>query len=60
MIMAHLQQFALKQQCEAYVLTRRFCSNCEKFRRIKDFGLLRGFPGTKLGRRDDQSPPPVF
>ena len=25
-IMAHLQQVVVNQQCEAYVLTRRFCS----------------------------------
>jgi len=37
-IMAHLQQFVLKQQCEAYVLTSRFCADCSKFRRIKDHG----------------------
>jgi hypothetical protein len=35
-IMAHLQQFVLKQQCEAYVLTSRFCADCRNFRRIKD------------------------
>ena len=37
-IMAHLQQLVVKQQCEAYVLTSRFCSDCETFRRIKDYG----------------------
>jgi hypothetical protein len=26
----------INQQCEAYVLTRRFCTDCEGFRRIKD------------------------
>ena len=36
-IMAHLQQVVVKQQCEAYVLTRRFCTDCEGFRRIKDY-----------------------
>ena len=35
-IMAHLQQVVVNQQCEAYVLTRRFCTDCEGFRRIKD------------------------
>ena len=37
-IMAHLQQVVVKQQCEAYVLTSRFCADCEGFRRIKDYG----------------------
>src|SRR4029077_15539503 len=37
-IMAHLQQVGVKQQCEAYVLTSRFCMDCESFRRIKDYG----------------------
>ena len=32
-IMAHLQQVVVKQQCEAYVLTSRFCMDCEGFRR---------------------------
>ena len=36
-IMAHLQQMVVNQQCEAYVLTRRFCTDCEGFRRIKDY-----------------------
>ena len=36
-IMAHLQQVVVKQQCEAYVLTSRFCMDCEGFRRIKDY-----------------------
>ena len=36
-IMAHLQQVIVKQQCEAYVLTSRFCVDCERFRRIKDY-----------------------
>ena len=30
-IMAHLQQVVVNQQCEAYVLTRRFCTDCEGF-----------------------------
>ena len=34
-IMAHLQQVVVNQQCEAYVLTSRFCTDCEGFRRIK-------------------------
>ncbi len=37
-IMAHLQQAVVEQQCEAYVLTSRFCMDCENFRRIKDYG----------------------
>ena len=37
-IMAHLQQVVVNQQCEAYVLTSRFCMDCERFRRIKDYG----------------------
>ena len=37
-IMAHLQQVIVKQQCETYVLVRRFCMDCERFRRIKDYG----------------------
>jgi hypothetical protein len=37
-IMARLQQTVVKQQCEAYVLARRFCKDCERFRRIKDYG----------------------
>lgn len=37
-IMARLQQLVVKQQCEAYILTSRYCSNCETFRRIKDYG----------------------
>jgi hypothetical protein len=36
-IMAHLQQVVVNQQCEAYVLTSRFCTDCEDFRRIKDY-----------------------
>ncbi len=36
-IMAHLQQIIAKQQCEAYVLARRFCMDCRRFRRIKDY-----------------------
>jgi hypothetical protein len=36
-IMAHLQQVIVKQQCETYVLVRRFCMDCERFRRIKDY-----------------------
>ena len=36
-IMAHLQRVVVNQQCEAYVLTSRFCPNCEGFRRIKDY-----------------------
>jgi hypothetical protein len=36
-IMAHLQQVIVNQQCEAYVLTSRFCTDCEGFRRIKDY-----------------------
>jgi len=37
-IMAHLQQVVVSQQCEAYVLASRFCMDCERFRRIKDYG----------------------
>ena len=37
-IMACLQQLVLKQQCEAYVLTSRYCTDCETFRGIKDNG----------------------
>src|ERR1700677_2864156 len=37
-IMAGLQQFVVKQQCEAYVLTSRYCTDCQTFRRIKDYG----------------------
>jgi hypothetical protein len=37
-IMAHLQRVVVTQQCEAYVLTSRFCMDCENFRRIKDYG----------------------
>jgi hypothetical protein len=36
--MAHLQQVVVNQQCEAYVLTSRFCMDCERLRRIKDYG----------------------
>ena len=36
-IMAHLQQVVVNQQCEAYVLTSRFCMDCEGFRRIKNY-----------------------
>ena len=35
--MAHLQRVVVNQQSEAYVLTRRFCTDCEGFRRIKDY-----------------------
>ena len=35
--MADLQQVVVNQQCDAYVLTRRFCTDCEGFRRIKDY-----------------------
>jgi hypothetical protein len=37
-IMARLQQLVVKQQCEAYVLTCRYCSDCQTFRRIKECG----------------------
>ena len=37
-IMTHLQQVIVKQQCEAYVLASRFCIDCERFRRVKDYG----------------------
>ena len=37
-IATHLQQAVVKQQCEAYVLTSRFCMDCDSFRRIKDYG----------------------
>jgi len=40
-IMACLQQFVVKQRCEAYVLTRRYCADCQTFRRIKDYGKRR-------------------
>ena len=33
--MAHLQQVVVNKQCDPYVLTRRFCRDCEGFRRIK-------------------------
>ena len=31
-IMAHLQHVVVTQQCEAYILTSRFCADCEGFR----------------------------
>ncbi len=37
-IMALLQQLVVKQQCDAYVLTSRYCTDCQTFRRIKDYG----------------------
>jgi hypothetical protein len=37
-IMACLQQFVIKQQCEAYLPTSRYCADCQMFRRIKDSG----------------------
>ncbi|WP_245435047.1 ISKra4 family transposase [Methylocystis rosea] len=37
-IMTLLQQLIVKQQCEAYVLTSRYCTDCQTFRRIKDYG----------------------
>ena len=37
-IMACLQQLVVKQQCEAYVLTSRYCTDCQTFRSIKDYG----------------------
>jgi len=37
-IMVLLQQLVVKQQCEAYVLTSRYCTDCQTFRRIKDYG----------------------
>lgn len=37
-IMTLLQQLVVKQQCEAYVLTSRYCADCQTFRRIKDYG----------------------
>ena len=40
-IMAHLQQVVVNQQCEAYVLTSRFCMDCKRFRRIKDSASAR-------------------
>jgi hypothetical protein len=39
--MAHLRQVVVKQQCEAYVLTSRFCTDCKGFRRIKDYSSAR-------------------
>ena len=36
-IMAHLQQVVVSQQCHAYVLASRFCADCEGFRRIRDY-----------------------
>jgi hypothetical protein len=39
-IMALLQQAVVNQQSEAYVLTRRFCTDREGFRRIKDYRVL--------------------
>src|SRR5271169_6313847 len=46
-IMAHIQRVAVNQQCEAHVLTRRFCRDCEGFRRIKDYSKrkIRTVPG---------------
>ena len=43
-IMAHLQQVVVNQQCEAYVLTSRFCMDCEGFRRVKDYTLASALP----------------
>ena len=37
-IMGLLQQLVVKQQCEVRVLTSRYCSDCQTFRRIKDYG----------------------
>jgi hypothetical protein len=37
-IMACLQQLVVKQQCDAYVLASRYCTDCQTFRRIKDYG----------------------
>jgi hypothetical protein len=37
-IMARLQQLVVRQQCEAYILTSRYCANCQTFRGIKDYG----------------------
>jgi hypothetical protein len=37
-IMAQLQQTIVRQQCDAYVWTSRFCMDCENFRPIKDYG----------------------
>lgn len=34
-IMACLQQLVVKQQCEICVLTSRYCTDCQTFRRIK-------------------------
>ena len=36
-IMAHLQAIVVRQQCETYVWTKRFCADCETFRCIKDY-----------------------
>ena len=36
--MGCLQQLVVKQQCEAYVLTSRYCTDCQTFQRIKDYG----------------------
>ena len=38
MITACPRQLVVKQQCEAYVLTSRYCSDCETFQHIKDSG----------------------
>ena len=36
-IMAQLQAIVVRQQCETYVWTKRFCADCETFRCIKDY-----------------------
>ena len=53
-IMACLQQVVVKQQCEAYVLTSRYCSDCETFRRIKDSGKRKN--RTVFGRVEVSNP----
>jgi hypothetical protein len=36
-IMARLESVVVRQQCETYVWTKRFCVDCEIFRCIKDY-----------------------
>lgn len=48
-IMALLQQLVVKQQCEAYVLTRQYCTDC------KTFGASRIMASARSGRSMDVS-----
>jgi hypothetical protein len=52
--MAHLQAIVVRQLCETYVWTKRFCVDCETFRCIKD--CSKRTVRTVFGRVDVKNP----